>query len=104
MDHPVSDHPPDRASNRTAALLAQLRAITLPSDFLARQPLQAVDSDVHLERFVFEGPHGGGDPIRIALFAGIHGDEQAGAQALVRVAQELAREPSLGDRKSTRLK
>lgn len=35
-----------------------------------------------LPRFVFRGPGGGGDPIRLGLFAAIHGDEPAGAVAL----------------------
>lgn len=40
-------------------------------------------------RFVFTGPHGGGDPVRFGLFAGIHGDEPAGVLALVRLIQNL---------------
>lgn len=35
-----------------------------------------------LPRFVFRGPPGGGDPIRLGLFAAIHGDEPETALAL----------------------
>ncbi len=35
-----------------------------------------------LPRFVFRGPPGGHDPIRLGLFAAIHGDEPEGALAL----------------------
>jgi murein peptide amidase A len=45
-----------------------------------------------LPRFLFRGPRSG-DPIRIAIFAAIHGDEPAGAVALVKFLQELARQP-----------
>ena len=39
------------------------------------------------------GPHGGGDAVRIGLFAGIHGDEPAGTHALVRVISDLRAKP-----------
>ncbi len=47
-----------------------------------------------LPRFNFRGPNSS-DPIRIGLFAAIHGDEPAGALALVRFLLELARTPAL---------
>ncbi|MGZ8940698.1 MAG: hypothetical protein ACXW32_15955, partial [Limisphaerales bacterium] len=50
-----------------------------------------------MDRFVFEGPHGGGDPIRIGFFAGIHGDEQAGAHAVIEFARQLARNPAMAE-------
>lgn len=48
-----------------------------------------------LPRYIFLGPRGGGDPIRIGVFAGIHGDEPAGAYAIVSLIQRLVREPEL---------
>ena len=36
-----------------------------------------------LPHYVFLGPRGGDEPIRIGLFAGIHGDEPEGVQALI---------------------
>jgi hypothetical protein len=43
--------------------------------------------------FVFVGPPAAHDPIRLGLFAGIHGDEPAGCEALARFLCELAEEP-----------
>jgi hypothetical protein len=48
-----------------------------------------------LPRYLFIGPKGGGDPIRVGLFAGIHGDEPEGVHALVRFVQLLEAEPQL---------
>lgn len=48
-----------------------------------------------LPRFVFHGPPGGGDPVRLGLFAAIHGDEPEGAVALRDFLLALDAEPSL---------
>lgn len=48
-----------------------------------------------LPRYVFLGPDGGGNTIRIGIFAAIHGDEQEGAFALTRFASLLESEPQL---------
>jgi hypothetical protein len=48
-----------------------------------------------LPRYIFVGPRGGGDPIRIGLFAGIHGDEPEGIHALSRLLGLLAKEPDV---------
>jgi murein peptide amidase A len=50
-----------------------------------------VTHDIH--RFRFQGPRAEHDPLRIGLFAALHGDEPAGAEALVRWLAELADEP-----------
>src|SRR5256885_5571019 len=49
-----------------------------------------------LPRFTFRGPNSS-DPIRIGLFAAIHGDEPAGALAAARFLLELAGEPALAE-------
>ena len=41
-----------------------------------------------LPRYVFIGPKGGDDPFRLAIFAGLHGDEPEGVHALVRFLSE----------------
>jgi len=46
-----------------------------------------------IPRFRFKGPRAEHDPLRIGLFAALHGDEPAGAEALVRWLTELAAEP-----------
>jgi murein peptide amidase A len=48
-----------------------------------------------LPRFIFNGPRGGGEPIHLGVFAGIHGDEPEGVLAIVRFLGELAAAPSL---------
>jgi protein MpaA len=48
-----------------------------------------------LPRYLFIGPHGGDEPIRVGIFAGIHGDEPEGVYALVRFIQTLEARPEL---------
>src|SRR5256885_10307003 len=49
-----------------------------------------------LPRFTFQGPNSS-DPIRIGLFAAIHGDEPAGALAAAAFLEELAADPDLAE-------
>lgn len=46
-----------------------------------------------IPRFLFVGPTAEHEPIRLGLFAGIHGDEPAGCEALVQFLVELAQDP-----------
>jgi hypothetical protein len=46
-------------------------------------------------RFLFAGPEAAHDPIRLGLFAGIHGDEPAGCEALARFLADLADSPEI---------
>lgn len=46
-----------------------------------------------IPRFLFIGPKAEHTPIRLGLFAGIHGDEPAGCEALVQLLVELAEDP-----------
>ena len=55
-----------------------------------------VDGEIYeLPRYVFIGPQAGAEPVRIGLFAGIHGDEPEGVQALVRFVEHLEAKPEL---------
>jgi murein peptide amidase A len=83
----------------SAGLAAQLDAVSLSSDFLASNPIPLPASSVspNIPRYVFEGPHGGGDPIRIGFFAGIHGDEPAGSYAILELVRTLVRNPALAE-------
>ena len=56
---------------------------------------QLRDAAFVLPRYLFVGPKGGDDPIRLGLFAAIHGDEPEGAHALVRLLQTLEAAPDL---------
>ncbi|MDR0353323.1 MAG: M14 family metallocarboxypeptidase [Opitutaceae bacterium] len=46
-----------------------------------------------IPRFVFVGPPAAHEPIRLGLFAGLHGDEPAGCEALVRFLCDLEDNP-----------
>jgi protein MpaA len=48
-----------------------------------------------IPRFLFAGPKAAHDPIRLGLFAGIHGDEPAGCEALARFLENLSAAPEL---------
>ncbi|MBN9689639.1 MAG: succinylglutamate desuccinylase/aspartoacylase family protein [Verrucomicrobia bacterium] len=49
-----------------------------------------------LPRFVYVGRPGGGEMIRLGVFATLHGDEPEGALALIRFLERLAESPDLG--------
>jgi len=51
-------------------------------------------SRYEIPRYVFSGPLEGQTPIRLGIFAGLHGDEPSGSEALVLFLTELLREPS----------
>ena len=48
-----------------------------------------------LPRYLFVGPRGGDVPIRIGIFAGIHGDEPEGVHALIQFIKVLEAKPEL---------
>ena len=71
--------------------------IALPSvraEFLG--PFDLARAEYSLPRFTFQGPNSS-DPIRIGLFAAIHGDEPAGALAVRKFLTLLAAEPALAE-------
>ena len=51
--------------------------------------------EYELPRYLFVGPAGGGDAIRIGIFAGIHGDEIEGVHALRQFLSQLEEKPEL---------
>ena len=52
------------------------------------------DRRYEIPHYVFSGPLEGQTPIRLGVFAGLHGDEPAGSDALVVFLTELLRNPS----------
>jgi murein peptide amidase A len=48
-----------------------------------------------LPSYLFLGPQGGDEPLRIGLFAGIHGDEPEGVYALIQFLKLLESKPEL---------
>jgi hypothetical protein len=87
--------------NSTADLLDPLVARSRSSASLLYKPLAPFEingAPYQIPRFIFLGPRGGAEPIRIGIFAAIHGDETATATAatkfleLLDLAPELARD------------
>ncbi len=78
--------------------LAPLEEIASHSDYLIAKPLgeyERAGRSYQIPRYVFLGPQGGGDTIRLGIFATIHGDEPEGALGLVRFLRALERNPDL---------
>ncbi len=48
-----------------------------------------------LPRYLFVGPRGGDNPIRIGVFAAIHGDEPEGARSVVQFVRLLEQSPEI---------
>jgi protein MpaA len=90
---------PSLARRRSiAALLAPLDQIAVHSPNLVANYEAKFDADgetYELPRYLFVGPKGGDTPIRIGIFAGIHGDEPEGTHALVQFIKLLEAKPEL---------
>ncbi len=88
-----------RAKRRSISdLLAPLERIAATSPNLvanheARFEMSGETYD--LPRYLFVGPRGGDTPIRIGIFAGIHGDEPEGIHAIVQFIKLLETKPEL---------
>jgi hypothetical protein len=52
------------------------------------------DKLYQIPRFIFMGPKGGGDTIRVGIFAAIHGDETEGTETIMALFQDLEKRPS----------
>ena len=76
-----------------------LESLTAPLDEIARHStslsvcpparLKLAGQSHALPRYLFLGPQGGAEPLRVGIFAGIHGDEPAGSFALLRFVRLL---------------
>jgi len=91
--------PPPQPSRRDLAeLLAPLEKIAADSPNLVANHEAKFDTNgesYELPRYLFVGPRGGDTPIRVGIFAGIHGDEPEGVHALVQFIQLLESRPEL---------
>ncbi|HVM51315.1 MAG TPA: M14 family metallocarboxypeptidase [Candidatus Acidoferrum sp.] len=93
VSHPAA---PRRRSIRD--LLAPLERIAASSTSLVSNHganFEVGGQSYELPRYLFLGPRGGGDTLRVGIFAGVHGDEPEGVHALVRFLSLLDREPDL---------
>ena len=87
--------PPRRSIER---LLAPIERMAESSRHLVGKssvPFTHAGTQYALPRYLFVGPRGGGDTLRLGIFATIHGDEPEGALALVRFLTQLERNPEL---------
>jgi protein MpaA len=87
-----------RARRSISDLLAPLEKIAASSPNLVANHganFQVANESYEMPRFLFVGPRGGGSPIRLGLFAAIHGDEPEGAHALVQFVKLLEARPEL---------
>jgi len=81
-------------------MLARLYELANGSKHLTGSPLGIVSAgseELEFPRFIFNGPRGGGDAVKFGLFAGIHGDEPSGVQALVRLVEQLVGRPEMAE-------
>ena len=88
-----------RPTRRSMAdMLAPLERIAANSPSLISNRGATFDAggvNCELPRYLFIGPQGGGETIRIGLFAGVHGDEPEGVHALVNFLSLLDQQPEL---------
>ena len=68
-------------------------SVNLVSNHDAR--FEVDDESYFLPRYLFVGPRGGDAPIRIGIFAAVHGDEPEGSHALVQFIKLLESKPEL---------
>jgi murein peptide amidase A len=90
--------PPLSSRRSISDLLAPLEKIATNSPNLVANHganFQVANESYELPRYLFVGPKGGGTPIRLGLFAAIHGNEPEGAHALVQFVKLLEARPEL---------
>ena len=90
--------PPLARRRSIADLLAPLDSIAAHSPNLVANHeacFEAGGETYTLPRYLFVGPAGGDTPIRIGIFAGIHGDEPEGVLAVIQFLKLLEAKPEL---------
>jgi murein peptide amidase A len=98
--------PAHRMARRPVApIRRRLEPLTAPLDVLADQSSNLLSRSFgqftsdrrayQLPRYIYLGPKGGGDVVRLGIFAGIHGDEPEGAFAVARLIERLEQQRDL---------
>ncbi|MDX6767253.1 MAG: succinylglutamate desuccinylase/aspartoacylase family protein [Candidatus Methylacidiphilales bacterium] len=94
---PAATHRALRNRRAVSDLTARARALAARSGRLFYSPLRPVDlgagRDYAMPRFLFIGPGQGAAFLRLGIFAGIHGDEEAGCLAAMALLEHLVAEP-----------
>jgi hypothetical protein len=94
----IAAQPPPARRRSIADLLAPLDQLAAQSPNLVvnrEAQFDNGDGTYTLPRYLFVGPKGGDTPIRIGIFAGIHGDEPEGVRAAVQLLKLLEAKPDL---------
>jgi murein peptide amidase A len=84
--------------NRIQERLKPLLDLAENSDYLIAGSVgefMAGEELFQIPRFTFIGPGGGGDTIRLGIFAGIFGDEAEGVEAVIKFLEKLEEKPRL---------
>ncbi|MEY2409348.1 MAG: murein peptide amidase [Verrucomicrobiota bacterium] len=100
VSDPTAISPPSPQPVRTMARLLDSLENVDGSPHLLRRPGLRFDRDgnsYELPCFEFIGPRGGGDPMRIGIFATVHGDEPESGLGLLRFLQELVQVPDAAE-------
>lgn len=90
--------PPRTKRRSIAEVLAPIDRIAAQSASLVanHEARFTVDGEEYvLPRYLYVGPRGGDTPIRVGIFAGIHGDEPEGVHALIQFVKQLEAKPEL---------
>lgn len=85
-----------RERRNLADLLGRLPKPSLSTGNLFYSPLagfERCDRAYRIPKYVFIGPPGGEAYVRLGLFGAIHGDEAAGAEALIELLASLSKDP-----------
>ena len=94
----ITTQPPPARRRSLADLLAPLDQIAAHSPNLVANHearFEAGGETYTLSRYLFVGPKGGDTPIRVGIFAGIHGDEPEGVRAVIQFLKLLEAKPEL---------
>jgi hypothetical protein len=84
--------------NPVQSFLKPLLDVAETSDYLVAGSVgefEAGHGVYQIPRFIFMGPSGGGDTIRLGLFATFYGDQIESAEALIEFAQALETKPQM---------
>ena len=101
----IADSPIKTATQSPRTQRRSIGELLAPLDKIAAtSPNLVANYEAHFEsnselyelpRYLFVGPRGGDTPIRIGIFAGIHGDEPEGVHAVVQFIKLLETRPEL---------
>lgn len=101
----IEMNPSTASGNATSPERRSVRKTLEPLDRIAASSVHLIANygakfdvageNYELPRYLFVGPKGGDEPLRIGIFAGIHGDEPEGVHALIRLLALLEEEPEL---------